>query len=231
MSSRAEQVLQVYRAARLDDQLRYYEKRRAEYERAHGELLIASAVLLGLTSTASALAGIDIGGKIVWAILAAILPALSTALAAYGGLFAFDRQAKLVHRRRAESAAARRARALTDARRAAGRHRAPAVRPAGRGGLPERAGSVGPAGCRVDAQGRQAGLIATQPPGAAGAHDADSIVVRTWRTSSAASGTASPSSARMALNASLHQCPRCASSGPSSRIPMRRSAASRRPQR
>jgi len=95
VSSRAEQVLQVYRAARLDDQLRYYGKRRAEYERAHGELLIASAVLLGLTSTASALAGIDIGGKIVWAILAAILPALSTALAAYGGLFAFDRQAKL----------------------------------------------------------------------------------------------------------------------------------------
>ncbi len=95
MSSRAEQVLQVYRAARVDDQLGYYEKRRTEYERAHGQLLVASAVLLGLTSTASALAGIEIGGKLIWAILAAILPALSTALAAYGGLFGFDRQAKL----------------------------------------------------------------------------------------------------------------------------------------
>jgi SMODS and SLOG-associating 2TM effector domain 1 len=95
VSTRAEQVLQVYRAARFDDQLGYYERRRSEYERAHGQLLIASAVLLGMTSTASALAGVEIGGKIVWAILAAVLPALSTALAAYGGLFAFDRQAKL----------------------------------------------------------------------------------------------------------------------------------------
>ena len=95
MSTRPAEVLDLYSAARLDDQRRYYEKRRSEFERAHGELLILSAVLLGATSTVSGLAGVDIGGKLVWAILAAVLPALSTALAAYGGLFGFERHAKL----------------------------------------------------------------------------------------------------------------------------------------
>ena len=95
MISRAAQLLDLYRVARLDDQLRFYEKRRTEFDRAHGELLVASAVLLGATSTVSALAGVEIRGKLVWAIFAAILPAISTALAAYGALFAFERQAKL----------------------------------------------------------------------------------------------------------------------------------------
>jgi hypothetical protein len=95
VSSRADQVLELYRAARLRDQLGYYENRRTQFERAHSQLLIASAVLLGTTSTVSALAGADIEGKLVWAVLAAILPALATALVAYGALFAFDRHAKL----------------------------------------------------------------------------------------------------------------------------------------
>ena len=95
MSSRANQVLDLYRSARLEDQLRYYQNRRTQFERAHGQLLIASAVLLGATSTVSALAGAEIEGKLVWAVMAAILPILSTALVAYGALFAFDRHAKL----------------------------------------------------------------------------------------------------------------------------------------
>jgi hypothetical protein len=95
VSSRPAEVLDLYSTARLEDQRRYYERRRSEFERAHGELLILSAALLGATSTVSGLAGVDIRGKLVWAILAAILPALSTALAAYGGLFAFERHAKL----------------------------------------------------------------------------------------------------------------------------------------
>lgn len=95
MRSRAEQVLDFYRVARLEDQLGYYERRRAEFDRAHGELLVASAVLLGATSTVSALAGTEIPGKLVWAIFAVIFPVLSTALAAYGGLFLFERHAKI----------------------------------------------------------------------------------------------------------------------------------------
>jgi hypothetical protein len=95
VSSRADQVLDLYRVARMEDQLGFYDKRRTEFHRAHGELLVVSAVLLGATSTASALAGVEIRGKLVWAIFAAILPALSTAVAAYGALFAFERQAKL----------------------------------------------------------------------------------------------------------------------------------------
>lgn len=95
MSSRADQILELYRVERVQDQLRYYENRRMQFERAHGQLLVASAVLLGATSTVSALAGTEIPGKLGWAALAAILPALATTLVAYGALFAFERHAKL----------------------------------------------------------------------------------------------------------------------------------------
>jgi hypothetical protein len=87
--------LELYRVERLQDQLRFYENRRTQFERAHGQLLVASAALLAATSTVSALAGTEIPGKLGWAVLAAILPALATTLAAYGALFGFDRHAKL----------------------------------------------------------------------------------------------------------------------------------------
>jgi hypothetical protein len=95
VSSRAEQILELYRDERVQNQLRYYGSRRTQFDRAHGQLLIAAAVLLGATSTVSALSGTEIPGKVGWAALAAILPALATALAAYGALFAFERNAKL----------------------------------------------------------------------------------------------------------------------------------------
>lgn len=95
MSSRADQILELYRVERLQAQLRFHENRRTQFERAHGQLLVASAVLLGATSTVSALAGTEIPGKLGWAVLAAILPALATTLAAYGALFGFVRHAKL----------------------------------------------------------------------------------------------------------------------------------------
>ena len=41
------------------------------------------------------IAGLDVTGKLVWAILAAILPAVTTVLSAYEGLYAFERIAKL----------------------------------------------------------------------------------------------------------------------------------------
>jgi hypothetical protein len=40
----------------------------------------------------------DVGGlKTLWAVLAVVFPALFTALSAYNGLYAFERQAKLYH--------------------------------------------------------------------------------------------------------------------------------------
>jgi SMODS and SLOG-associating 2TM effector domain 1 len=95
VSSRADQLLELYRDARVQDQLRYYGSRRTQFDRAHGQLLIASAVLLGATSTVAALSGTEIPGKVGWAALAAIIPAVATMLAAYGALFAFERNAKL----------------------------------------------------------------------------------------------------------------------------------------
>jgi hypothetical protein len=95
LSTRHAEILDLYSTARVEDQRRYYKKRRSEFERAHGELLVLSAVLLGATATVSGLTGVDIGGKLVWAVLAAVLPALATALTAYGSLFAFERHAKL----------------------------------------------------------------------------------------------------------------------------------------
>src|SRR5262249_48487321 len=95
VGSRADQGLALYRSGRLGGQLRYYEAPRTQVERAGGPLLLLSAVLLGATSTVSALAGAPIEGTLVWAALAAILPAVSTALVAYGALFGFERYAKL----------------------------------------------------------------------------------------------------------------------------------------
>lgn len=51
---------------------------------------------MGLAGAASALAAADVGGlKALWAVLAVVFPALSTALSAYNGLYTFERQAKL----------------------------------------------------------------------------------------------------------------------------------------
>src|ERR1700676_2685347 len=49
-----------------------------------------------LTAGAAALAAANIGGlHALWSILAVAFPTCSTALAAYNGLYAFERQAKL----------------------------------------------------------------------------------------------------------------------------------------
>jgi sialate O-acetylesterase len=62
---------------------------------AHRQLLLVSAVLFGTSGTVALISGIDVPGKVVWAVLAAVLPAATTAIAAYEGLFAFERVAKL----------------------------------------------------------------------------------------------------------------------------------------
>jgi SMODS and SLOG-associating 2TM effector domain 1 len=95
VTERSRQALALYRAARADDQLDYYARTSAEYDRAAAQSIALSAVLLSLTTLAGALAGLEISGKLGWAIAATVIPAVSTALAAYHALFGFERVAKL----------------------------------------------------------------------------------------------------------------------------------------
>jgi len=95
MTTRLEQFLEVYREARVDDQRRYYEQRAKTYQAAHSQVLLLSSIVFGASSAIGLLAGLDVSGNRVWAILAALLPAVTTMLAAYEGLYAFQRLAKL----------------------------------------------------------------------------------------------------------------------------------------
>jgi len=95
MTDRTEQVLALYQVHRVEDQLRFYRSRCELFDRATGQAAVVSAVLLGLSAAASALAGASTGNPHLWTALAAILPALATAMASYGALYAFDQQSKL----------------------------------------------------------------------------------------------------------------------------------------
>jgi len=95
MSERSRQALTLYREARVADQLDYYRRTSAEYDRAGAQSVALSAVLLSLTTLAGTLAGLEISGKMGWAIAAAVIPAVSTALAAYDAIIGFERVSKL----------------------------------------------------------------------------------------------------------------------------------------
>lgn len=95
MSERSRELLEFYRQQRIDDQLAFYTGRQEQFERATGQALAISAMLLGFASAAGALAGTALGWAEVWSALAAILPAMSTALAAYIALYAFEQQSKI----------------------------------------------------------------------------------------------------------------------------------------
>ena len=95
MTARAEQFLEVYRSARVEDQRAYYEQSAKRFESARRRILLLSSIVFGATATVGLIAGLDVRGKVVWAALAAILPAITTALAAYDSLYGFERIAKL----------------------------------------------------------------------------------------------------------------------------------------
>ena len=111
MSERDERFLYLYQKYRREDQENFYEDRQAEFEAARNEVITLNVLIMGLAAVASFLASINAGGlKPLWAVLAVIFPGLSTALSAYDGLYAFERQAKLyrdaanaVHRARADA--------------------------------------------------------------------------------------------------------------------------------
>jgi hypothetical protein len=97
MAERDRTVLTVYLEHRVKDQLsEFYEPRRREYLSAYRQSLVLKALLLALGGIAGIVAGINLAGlRPAWAVLAAAFPAVSTALAAYDGLFSFDRLAKV----------------------------------------------------------------------------------------------------------------------------------------
>jgi len=95
MTEHQSELLRFYRANRIDDQLRFYTSRKDQFDRATGQGLAVSGMLLGFASAASALAGTAAGWTGVWSAASAILPAISTALAAYLALYAFDQQSKI----------------------------------------------------------------------------------------------------------------------------------------
>jgi hypothetical protein len=94
-SGRGRELLRFYEQNRIADQLRFYNNRREQFDRATGQGLAISATLLGFSSAAGALAGTALGWHEGWSALAAILPAMATALAAYIALYAFEQQSKI----------------------------------------------------------------------------------------------------------------------------------------
>jgi len=96
MTERDKQFLELYREHRFEHQRDFYESRRTELESARDESIWLTSVLMIFTAAASALAAGATGDlKMLWSILAIAFPALATALSAYDGLYAFERQAKL----------------------------------------------------------------------------------------------------------------------------------------
>ena len=97
MSQRNREFMELYDKYRYLDQVAFYKKRSQEYKEANSQLLTATGVIMIITAGVSAATTLQITvfWKTVLALLAVGLPALSTALAAYNELFAFERQSKL----------------------------------------------------------------------------------------------------------------------------------------
>ena len=96
MTSRDQQFFALYHQHRFDHQRTFYDSRRREFEAAQDESVWLAAVFMVFTAASAAFAAANVGGlKNLWSILAVAFPALGTALSAYNGLYAFERQAKI----------------------------------------------------------------------------------------------------------------------------------------
>jgi len=95
VSQRAAQLVSFYQECRIDDQVRFYADRRTLFDRAAAQALSLSAILLGFTAAAAALAGAHTGPVWAWSLVATVLPAASTALTSYSSLYAFEQQSKI----------------------------------------------------------------------------------------------------------------------------------------
>ena len=62
MSNRAQQFVEVYRQARVEDQRAYYLRSAGGYEAAHRQLLFTSSLVFGVSSGVCLIAGLDLPG-------------------------------------------------------------------------------------------------------------------------------------------------------------------------
>jgi hypothetical protein len=96
MNNRDKQFLTLYQENRHKDQAGFYRARHTEFEKAHRQAIIMTGLLMFLASVASFLTTNPLFGETwMWAVLATVFPALSTALTAYNSIFAFEQQSKL----------------------------------------------------------------------------------------------------------------------------------------
>ncbi len=97
MNNRQQEFLDLYMKYRLQGQREFYESREKEFSTANEQVITWKAVLIGLTALVSFLTTLAIAQTVQksLSILAVALPALATALAAYDGLYGFDKQAKV----------------------------------------------------------------------------------------------------------------------------------------
>lgn len=96
MTARDQQFFALYRQHRVEHQRGFYDGRRREFRAAQDESVWLVAVLMVFTAAAAAFATANVGGlERLWSVLQVAFPALVTALAAYTGLYAFERQAKI----------------------------------------------------------------------------------------------------------------------------------------
>jgi hypothetical protein len=94
-AERAGQFAALYTEARIDDQRRFYHRRRVEAEKAHDQAIHAKWTLSTLAAIAGAVGAALPEARTTLAIAAAFLAAAATAMAAYQSLYAFPRLAKL----------------------------------------------------------------------------------------------------------------------------------------
>jgi conflict system pore-forming effector with SLATT domain len=95
VTERSRQFAEFYLKDRLEDQLNWYQGRRAEAEQARDQAIWGKGVLLALAAVAGALGAIFPSVRIGLAITASFLAALATALTAYQALYGYHRLAKI----------------------------------------------------------------------------------------------------------------------------------------
>lgn len=92
----AEQFLQIYQIYRHKNQLDFYTQREEEFSRAQHQAIWLSIGLFLFAALAGALETVPVNWfQTTCLLLAAICPVLSTTLAGYNALYAFEQQAKV----------------------------------------------------------------------------------------------------------------------------------------
>lgn len=90
------QFLQFYQEHRHQHQLEFYTEREEEFSHAQNQATWLSIGLIFLAALAGALASASVGiFQLICLLLAAICPVLSSTLAGYNALYAFEQQAKI----------------------------------------------------------------------------------------------------------------------------------------